>query len=455
MTQACKLQRLQLASGTVWHCKVCNSFYNEEPRTPPPCPGPLGFRREVDESELARRLRICRVCEYYHDEMCVLCPCGMQRHLWERRLRSWTQRCPLGRWELPSDESKQTTSRDRVYVIGYPGPVGGADTECWHTVRLWHEKLGIRVTLVPTWHPTTWKSRCDQLGVETLVLSGPDRLPTLPGIERSIAVGFCNHHFLANAATLRKAGALLVWVSCMTWVFPEERRVWQEIGLPDAMVWQSDYQRSRLLPELQRLGQPNGYLIRGAFSVDEFPFQPAARTSGGPMTVCRIARADADKWHQDLWRIVGSVPDVSFIGLGWRDNVQARVGPPPPWAKVYPPGALLVQDVLRQSHVMLCLNSKARENWPQVALEAMASGVAVIAERRWGWLEMIEHGVNGILVDTADEAAGWLKKLHADETFRIRLITQAREWVESYYTRYEVPKKWARLFSDLGLQSRL
>ena len=36
-----------------------------------------------------------------------------------------------------------------VFLIGYPGEMGGANTEAWHTVKLWR-RYGVEVHLIPT-----------------------------------------------------------------------------------------------------------------------------------------------------------------------------------------------------------------------------------------------------------------------------------------------------------------
>ncbi len=41
-------------------------------------------------------------------------------------------------------------AQERLFVCGYPGDVGGANTELWHTIKLWR-RGGLDVTLIPTW----------------------------------------------------------------------------------------------------------------------------------------------------------------------------------------------------------------------------------------------------------------------------------------------------------------
>ncbi len=42
--------------------------------------------------------------------------------------------------------------------------MGGADTEVWHTVKLWR-RTGLDVHLIPTWgFDDRWRARLDKLG---------------------------------------------------------------------------------------------------------------------------------------------------------------------------------------------------------------------------------------------------------------------------------------------------
>ncbi len=72
----------------------------------------------------------------------------------------------------------------RVFLVGYPGELGGANTEAWHTIKLWR-RFEVDVHLIPTWgHDLRWRERADALGCTTHDVT-PDQLDTiaeLPGI---------------------------------------------------------------------------------------------------------------------------------------------------------------------------------------------------------------------------------------------------------------------------------
>jgi hypothetical protein len=51
-----------------------------------------------------------------------------------------------------------------VFIAGYPGDIGGADTECWHTAKLWR-RFGLDVTFLPTSRPAgKWHAWLEETG---------------------------------------------------------------------------------------------------------------------------------------------------------------------------------------------------------------------------------------------------------------------------------------------------
>jgi glycosyltransferase involved in cell wall biosynthesis len=66
-----------------------------------------------------------------------------------------------------------------------------------------------------------------------------------------------------------------------------------------------------------------------------------------------------------------------------------------------------------------------RENWPHVTFEAWASRVAIVAESRYGWPELIDDGETGILCRTSAEFADYATELAFDEQRRKRITIAA------------------------------
>jgi hypothetical protein len=299
----------------------------------------------------------------------------------------------------------------RLFVLGYPSHFGGADTELWHTIHLWR-RFGLDVTAVPTWHANgDQQRRLSAIGVATQQISGPDKLRTLPGLRGSIVVSFCNGEFLKVVEILKEIACRTVWVNCMTWVFPAEIAHYEKHGTFAAYVFQSDFQRQQLEPVyLSHGAKPEQfYLIRGAFGCDEFPFTPLAHRPGEPFVIGRIARDDIDKWSSNHWPIYSAVSYANKRArvMAWSERLTKKCGQPPAWAEALPAHAETAQQFLSTLHCLLPINGGARENWPRAGLEAMASGVPIVAQNEWGWPEMIEHGRTGFLGNNDSELAHW------------------------------------------------
>jgi glycosyltransferase involved in cell wall biosynthesis len=116
----------------------------------------------------------------------------------------------------------------------------------------------------------------------------------------------------------------------------------------------------------------------------------------GEDTFERQLRAQADR--------LGIADRVSFVGFT-RDVF----------------GVLAEVDVLVHA-------STVPEPFGQVIIEGMAAGVPVIASAAGGPLEIVTHGVNGVLVPPGDAEAlaAWLAKLAASPQLRAELATQGR-----------------------------
>ena len=343
-----------------------------------------------------------------------------------------------------------------VFLLGYPGEVGGACTEAWHTVRIWRQ-LGIDVTLVPTWHaPENWRRACADIGCRT-VDSAPGKLADVPGLAGSVVVSFCNSEFLSVYKEVRDLGCRVVWCNCMTFLFEQERDVFRRFGLPEKLMFQSDFQRSELEPLLREFGHSSGHgvLIRGAFDFAEFKFLPRSHKAGEPFVIGRMARPDPDKWSSNTWPIYSAVQyqRKRAMMLGVDERTLKKIGPTPTFGDCLKPNAMPVQDYLAVLHCLLPINGGARENWPRAGLEAMAAGVPVVAQNEWGWREMIVHGETGFLASNDCELAHYTACLAYDEPLRLRIAENARKRLESELASPDViGRAWTDLFASMGAE---
>ncbi|MFH1265326.1 MAG: glycosyltransferase, partial [Planctomycetota bacterium] len=116
-----------------------------------------------------------------------------------------------------------------------------------------------------------------------------------------------------------------------------------------------------------------------------------------------------------------------------------------------PAGAETSRQFLGTLHCMVPINGGAGENWPRCALEAMAGGVPIVAENKWGWREMIRHGETGYLASTDEETAYCAARLAYDEDHRLQIVHQARQALQEELAHPgETWAGWQRLFEELG-----
>lgn len=332
-----------------------------------------------------------------------------------------------------------------VHIIGYPGDLGGACTETWHTVKLFR-RFGLAVTCVPTWKADDrWRAKLDGIGCKTLVLS-PKAL-TLP--DGAIVVSFCNHPFLHHAGQLTNTRT--VWVPCMDYLPDAETMHYEKHPPFTRYVFQSEYQKRTLLPQLAQFSvtYDQCHRIPGAFDVDEFPFQPRPHHNGEPFVVGRLSRSDPRKFSAKTWEVYKGIPNVRARVMGWSQTIEQKLGKPPGWAEVMPKGTEPSLAFYRSLHALVHPGGEAVENWPRFALEAMAAGVPVVTDDRGGTREMIRPGSTGFLCSDARGLTGFARMLAEREDLRMEIVSRARNAVEELADPDTIWAGWKRLFGEL------
>ena len=81
----------------------------------------------------------------------------------------------------------------------------------------------------------------------------------------------------------------------------------------------------------------------------------------------------------------------------------------------------------------------------------MAAGVPVVAQKDWGWREMIVHGETGFLGSCDEELAHYAAMLAYDENLRVKICKAARErLVDDLANPEKIWQGWERLFQTLA-----
>ena len=89
------------------------------------------------------------------------------------------------------------------------------------------------------------------------------------------------------------------------------------------------------------------------------------------------------------------------------------------------------------------------EGFGNVLIEAMACGTPVVATRSRGTSEIVQHEVNGLLVDHEPSAvAGAVRRLLSDGALRSRLVAAANQSID-HYSVPRVVERYERLFQEV------
>jgi glycosyltransferase involved in cell wall biosynthesis len=267
-----------------------------------------------------------------------------------------------------------------------------------------------------------------------------------PGVP---VVSMCNGEFWIVLKRLRRTKSNpTIWVPCMNWLSPKELRRYKQGFLPDAIVCQSEYQRSVLEPELAQYGLTDRVArIRGAFDASQVTFR-GPRPSAGEFVIGRISRAAIEKFTPDVWRVLEAVREriaprrLRARVLGWRPLLAPKIGSPPDWVELYPPGSIDAAEFM-QSLDVLYQSGRATENWPRVGLEAMAAGVPIVADDRGGWSEMLAGGL-GHLVSSPEAAIETISRLAEDPP--VTTTNAARRAVEGPLGNEGLWQQWQSIF---------
>jgi glycosyltransferase involved in cell wall biosynthesis len=191
-------------------------------------------------------------------------------------------------------------------------------------------------------------------------------------------------------------------------------------------------------------------------------FDPAERRAapGHVLSVGRLVpKKGYDRLIDALSRLdedgVALTCDI-FGGGQLKEDLAARIGAAGLGGKVRLHGARLQDDVIaayRTASVFalspVVLEDGDRDGIPNVLVEAMASGVPVVATRISGIPELIEHEVEGLLVDPDDVEglANAIRRLLEDPLFASRLARAGREKVERSFDLSANSRSLVELFT--------
>lgn len=345
---------------------------------------------------------------------------------------------------------------DEIAVIGHPSKYGGADTELDHQIHVW-QALGMRVHLIHT-GPLDERLRAMRMAEDRgCVVHEPRDWRQVRG---RVVISYCNGQFLEALAEIRShEPRAILWVNCMTWLFPREKEA-HEAGLIDWFLYQTEAVREKVAPELAGLNpQLNQAVVDPYFDASRFEFLPDKPTDR--FRFCRISREDLGKFHESqLWiyeAMTAPNPKEGTI-LGVNDAVREKLtgGPKgerviPDWIRALPAGAEPVEEVYRRSHALIMMaDPSLTENLPRVGFEAMATGTVLCVDDRGGWRDEVVPGETGFLCGDPREFVYRASRLAWEPEERRQLAENARDHLASRWSLEASKASWAAFFDRVA-----
>ena len=199
---------------------------------------------------------------------------------------------------------------------------------------------------------------------------------------------------------------------------------------------------------VSEVGLPEERTCTLIMGVNTEHFTPAPeRDGGGPFRLITIGRLANCKGHKHalraLRRLRDQDPSADFryqiVGEGpERGAIEAEIAELRLADRVELTGSLgedAIRERLRQADAFVLSSVGIGEASPVAVMEAMASGVPVICSIIGGTPDMIDDGVDGLLVRQEDEAglAEAMRRLRADGSFRNELGRAARRRAERQF----------------------
>lgn len=308
----------------------------------------------------------------------------------------------------------------------------------------------------------------EQAGVRVRTVPGWSRAASIAGLIRTcrefrpdilVAHGFSEHLWGRYAGLLARVSHL-VHVEHNT---RERYSAWQLAQTrwlarrTDRIVGCSEGGRQVLLdmgmPPERTIAIPNGIRLEPFADADAHPF--AQRIPG----IVMVARFSRQKDHATLLRAVASLrdrglrPPVQFAGAGKAlhrrplETLAMELGIA---GQVQFLG--VVRDVPQRllAH-QLCVLSTHHEGMPLALLEGMAAGCAVVGSAVPGVREVLDDGVDGLLVPEADAVAlaDALERLLRDPQGAARMAAAARRAALERHGRELMNRRYEAMFLSL------
>lgn len=182
----------------------------------------------------------------------------------------------------------------------------------------------------------------------------------------------------------------------------------------------------------QQLGLPGHF---EPSPIDTTVFAPAtAERRDHAFVVGRLSRDTALKYHPGAPAFFTRLADAGMHVRLMGATVLAPALPPHNRIELLAAGAVAAPAFLQS---LDCFTYRTHtcfpEAWGRVVMEAMAVGLPVVVHATGGYAQVIDHGRNGFLFHSDDEAFALLSELQRSSALRRQIGNAARETVQALY----------------------
>jgi len=205
------------------------------------------------------------------------------------------------------------------------------------------------------------------------------------------------------------------------------------------------------------------HIARGV-DLDKFKFNPPYLKSRGSLTIGIIGRISPIKGHRYFLRaiskIVRRIPKVRALIIGepslgkerYKENLQIFVRQLGISSYVEFSGRKSDMPKVLSELDILVMATTTQEAFGRVLIEAQAVGVPVIGTKVGGVVEIIEDGVNGILIPPEDHEAmaEAITRLYKDKELVRRFVKKGREKVEKLFSLKRMAKETIRTYQEIA-----
>jgi len=335
-----------------------------------------------------------------------------------------------------------------LFIIGFPGLYGGAATELHHQIKVWLETPELKLHIIPTMTNAEKEPLYQEMVDHGILIHGCRNYEILT--EDDAVINFCSKIFLQDLPEIYKYTKRIMWVNCMTYLFPEEKEqadkgyishyLYQREGVRKDHDW-----RMGILNRVS--GESRVFIPYFDASSLEYSVKDQEKTHIG-----RISRQDTWKYTSNtlhIYEYIVSPKSKQGHFLGFNPDIQAKTGKPFDWIKTYAnQNEFPVKEFYEQIDFIV-QPTDTTENLPRIGFEAMFSGKPLVVDNRGGWQHLIEHGVSGFLCNHERDFIYYGSRLAYDLDLRNEIATNARQRAHELSNFDSSKSSWEAVFESV------